>query len=149
MVSKSALSCRTPLLDLGQSRGPSFSDMNKVNCYMLSSRLSYYTLHTLLKPRQICTLNLYRTMSSSTTSQSINQDIVSRVSLESRVASYSKLKLTIASGHVWSIWDGQVYLTRQTVQRPPWTIRVLYLAYHQEPTSWRGEWKGIPFRHQG
>jgi hypothetical protein len=51
---------------------------------MLSSRLSYYTLHSFIKPRELSTLNLYRTMSSSTTSQTINQDIVSRVSLASR-----------------------------------------------------------------
>jgi hypothetical protein len=78
------LNCRTPLLDLGQSWGPSFYDMNLVNYYMLPSRLTYHTLHSLIKPRQLSTLTLYRTMSSSNTSQPINKDIVSRVSLTSR-----------------------------------------------------------------
>jgi hypothetical protein len=94
---------RTPHLDLGQSWGPIFTDTTSVNCSSLP----------IFIPRQVPTLRNHRAMSSSTSSQSINPDIVTRVSFASRPIPLS-LRCTDDS-----LWSCAVHLVRAN---PPYWV---------------------------
>lgn len=64
----------------GAKLGSEFLRQEVVDYYMLSRSLRHSTLYPSFQPRYLSTLNLHRTMSSSTTTSQIDSSIVTRVS---------------------------------------------------------------------